>query len=91
MTAPLETQTAAQTPSGPARLLDRVLSSLLRLPAAGSGYRVVRDVPPRRRTRDAFPVEPVAIARSPLPSRYSAKIRRTTSAAGSSSASIRSR
>jgi putative CocE/NonD family hydrolase len=45
MTAGVETQTAVQTPSGPARLLDRVLSRLLRLPAARNDFSVQRDVP----------------------------------------------
>jgi uncharacterized protein len=45
MTAGLESQTAAQTPSGPARLLDRALSRLLRLPAVRNDFEVERDVP----------------------------------------------
>jgi hypothetical protein len=45
--------------------------------------------PPRRRTRHPSRFRCAAIARSPIPSRYSVKIRRTTSAAGSSIASSR--
>jgi hypothetical protein len=44
MTAGVETQTALQTPKGPARLLDRALSRLLRLPAARNDFSVERDV-----------------------------------------------
>ena len=45
MTSGVETQTAVQTPTGAARLLDRTLSRLLRLPAASNGFSVERDVP----------------------------------------------
>ena len=44
MTADLELQTAAQTPSGPARVVDRALSRLLRLPPVRNDIRIERDV-----------------------------------------------
>src|SRR4051794_32773367 len=44
MTAGVEIQTAVQTPNGPARLLDRALSRLLRLPAARNDFLFERDV-----------------------------------------------
>ena len=44
MTAGLEIEIADHVPSGPARLAERVLSRLLRLPPARNDYRVERDV-----------------------------------------------
>jgi uncharacterized protein len=49
VTAGLESQTPAQTPGGPARMIDRVLSRVLRLPPVRNGFRVERDVPARMR------------------------------------------
>jgi uncharacterized protein len=51
MTAGLESQSAAQTPSGPARVVDRALSRLLRLPTLRNDYRVDRHL--TMTTRDA--------------------------------------
>ncbi|MGZ4604034.1 MAG: CocE/NonD family hydrolase [Kineosporiaceae bacterium] len=45
MTADVETQTAIRTPSGPARLLDRALSRLLRLPPLRTRFHVERHLP----------------------------------------------